>query len=104
VVSKHGKIARMTRLSVMTYNILRGGRRGEALHEVVRAVAPDVLLVNECPKTPLLWKSRCEDLVDHWGMRYVAGGRPAGWWSASAGRPRTAARAPPWLRRPSSRP
>jgi endonuclease/exonuclease/phosphatase family metal-dependent hydrolase len=68
----------MTRLSVMTYNILRGGQRGEALHEVVRAVAPDVLLVNECPKTPLLWKSRCEDLVDHWGMRYVAGGRPAG--------------------------
>lgn len=68
----------MPRLAVMTYNILRGGQRGEALDDVVRAVAPDVLLVNECPKTPFLWKPRCEDLADRWGMRYVVGGRPAG--------------------------
>ena len=68
----------MTRLRVMTYNILLGGRRGEPLHEVVRAVAPDVLLVNECPKNPLVWKRGCHRLAQRWRMRYVVGGRPAG--------------------------
>ena len=47
----------MTKLDVMTYNILLGGRRGQPVRDVVRAVAPDVLLVNECPKTPVLWPS-----------------------------------------------
>jgi endonuclease/exonuclease/phosphatase family metal-dependent hydrolase len=68
----------MTRLRVMTYNILMGGRRGQAVADVVRAVAPDVLLVNECPKQPLLWRRRCRQLAERWEMRYVAGGRPAG--------------------------
>jgi endonuclease/exonuclease/phosphatase family metal-dependent hydrolase len=68
----------VTHLRVMTYNILLGGRRGEPLHEVVRAVAPDVLLVNECPKNPLVWKRGCHGLAERWGMRYVVGGRPAG--------------------------
>src|SRR3954449_4282038 len=62
----------------MTYNILLGGKRGEPLHEVVRAVAPDVLLVNECPKNPLVWKRGCHRLAERWGLRYVVGGRPAG--------------------------
>jgi len=62
----------------MTYNILMGGRNGSDLHRVVRAAAPDVLLVNESPKTPLLWKRRCRRLAGAWGMRYVGGGRPAG--------------------------
>ena len=66
----------MTR--VMTYNIRMGGRNGQPLHEVVRAAAPDVLLVNECPKTPLLWKRRCRRLARTWGMHLVTGGRPAG--------------------------
>lgn len=68
----------MTLLRVMTYNILRGGRRGQPLHEVVRALAPDVLLVNESPKRPLLWKRDCRHLAERWGLRYVAGGRSAG--------------------------
>ena len=68
----------MTRLRVMTYNILRGGRRGQPLHEVVRAVSPDVLLVNESPKRPLRWRRDCRHLADRWDLRYVAGGRPAG--------------------------
>lgn len=68
----------MTRLRVMTYNILLGGKRGDPLHEVVRAIAPDVLLVNECPKNPLVWKRGCHSLVERWGLRYVVGGRPAG--------------------------
>lgn len=68
----------MTRLRVMTYNILFGGTRGEPLHQVVRSVAPDVILVNECPKNPLVWRRGCHGLADRWGMRYVVGGRPAG--------------------------
>ncbi len=62
----------------MTYNILRGGQRGAPLDEVVREVAPDVLLVNEAPKTPFLWRRQTAALAGRWGMRTVAGGRPAG--------------------------
>jgi endonuclease/exonuclease/phosphatase family metal-dependent hydrolase len=65
-------------LRVMTYNILLGGRRRQPLRDVVRAAAPDVLLVNESPKTPLLWRWRCHRLARDWGMRFVVGGRPAG--------------------------
>ena len=43
----------MTRVRLMTFNILMGGRRGAALHEVIREVAPDVRLVNENPELPL---------------------------------------------------
>ncbi len=68
----------VTHVRVMTYNILRGGRRGQPLDEVVRHAAPDVLLVNECPKTPLLWRWQCHRLMEVWGMRMVTGGRPAG--------------------------
>jgi endonuclease/exonuclease/phosphatase family metal-dependent hydrolase len=62
----------------MTYNILLGGRRGQPLHHLVRSVSPDVLLVNECPKTPVVWRRGCRRLADRWDMRYVVGGRPAG--------------------------
>ena len=68
----------MTRIRVATYNILMGGRRGTPVHEVVRRLEADVLLVNESPKQPLLWKRRCRALGERWGLRYVAGGRPAG--------------------------
>jgi endonuclease/exonuclease/phosphatase family metal-dependent hydrolase len=67
-----------TVLRVMTYNILQGGRRGQALTDVVRATAPDVLLVNESPKTPFTWHRRCTRLCAAWGLTYVDGGRPAG--------------------------
>jgi endonuclease/exonuclease/phosphatase family metal-dependent hydrolase len=63
---------------VMTYNIWQGGRAGEPLGEVVRAAAPDVLLVNECPKTPFIWRWQCRRLAESWGMEYVTGGRSAG--------------------------
>lgn len=66
------------RLRVMTYNIWQGGRRRDLLGQVVRAAAPDVLLVNETPKTPLLWRARCLRLAEEWGLEYVVGGRPAG--------------------------
>lgn len=68
----------MSRLRVLTYNIWMGGRAGHLLDQAVRAAAPDVLLVNESPKTPLLYRRRCRQLAQQWGMRYVAGGRDAG--------------------------
>lgn len=68
----------MPRLRVMTYNIWMGGRGGPALDEAVRSADPDVLLVNETPKTPCLWRFRVRELAERWGMRYVAGGRDAG--------------------------
>ncbi|HEX6246995.1 MAG TPA: endonuclease/exonuclease/phosphatase family protein, partial [Nocardioidaceae bacterium] len=51
---------------------------GVLLDEVVRAAAPDVLLVNEAPKTPLLWRRQARGLAERWGMRHVVGGRDAG--------------------------
>ncbi len=62
----------------MTYNIWMGGRRAPWLRDCVRQVSPDVLLVNESPKTPLLWRRKCRRRSGEWGMRYVAGGRDAG--------------------------
>ena len=62
----------------MTYNILMGGQSGAALHQVIREANPDVLLVNETPKTPVLWKRQCRKLAEKWGMRWIVGGREAG--------------------------
>ena len=68
----------MTVVRVLTYNILLGGRRGQPLYDVLRAVAPDVLLVNESPKRPVLGTRDCRRLAAKVGLRYVAGGRSAG--------------------------
>ncbi len=68
----------MTRIRVATYNIMLGGRSGRALDESVRALDADVLLVNESPKLPVLWRRRCRRLVEGWQLRLVTGGRPAG--------------------------
>ncbi len=68
----------MTRVRVMTYNILLGGRRGAPLDRLVREVAPDVLLVNESPKAPVTWLRQCRGLAERWAMTYVGGGRDAG--------------------------
>lgn len=62
----------------MTYNIEMGGRGGADLDRVVRAARPDVLLVNESPKAPLLSGRRCRRLAERWGMRVAGGGRAAG--------------------------
>jgi endonuclease/exonuclease/phosphatase family metal-dependent hydrolase len=68
----------MSQIRVMTYNIFMGGRKGPALDAVVRAAAPDVLLVNESPKWPFGWEFRCRRLATRWGMRFIGGGRTAG--------------------------
>lgn len=67
----------MTRLRVLTYNILLGGSH-RPVPDVVREIAPDVLLVNETPKTPLRWRRDCLRLARRCGLRYVEGGRSAG--------------------------
>ncbi|HET7173567.1 MAG TPA: endonuclease/exonuclease/phosphatase family protein [Nocardioidaceae bacterium] len=64
-------------VTVMTYNIWYPHHRDEVAR-VVRELAPDVLVVNETPKAPFIWRWRCRRLVDSWGMRYAAGGRDAG--------------------------
>lgn len=68
----------MTRVRLMTYNIELGGRHRQQLGEVVRAVAPDVLLVNESPHRALVWRRQCEELARRFQMRLVVGGRPGG--------------------------
>jgi endonuclease/exonuclease/phosphatase family metal-dependent hydrolase len=62
---------------VMTYNIL-GARHREALGTLVRAVGPDVLLVNETPKLPIVSYFQCRRLAREWELHYRAGGRSAG--------------------------
>lgn len=67
----------MSTVRVLTYNIA-GARYRAPLRDVVRAVAPDVLVVNETPKLPLLWRWQCARLAAGWGLRRAAGGRDAG--------------------------
>lgn len=69
---------RPVRVRVATYNILRGGRRRAVLDDTVRRLDVDVLLVNETPKAPIVWRWAARRLVRRWGLRLVAGGRPAG--------------------------
>ena len=68
----------MAQLRVMTYNIYLGGRGGPLLDQVVRAAEPDVLVVNESPHYPVVWRRQCRKLARRWGMEMVVGGRPAG--------------------------
>jgi endonuclease/exonuclease/phosphatase family metal-dependent hydrolase len=67
----------MSRVRVLTYNVrsLRDDRA--ALVRVVRACAPDVLVVQEAPRL-VRWRSRCAALAGATGLFYVAGGRSAG--------------------------
>jgi endonuclease/exonuclease/phosphatase family metal-dependent hydrolase len=68
----------MVAVRVMTYNIFEGGRFEAPLREVVRAAAPDVLVVNELPPYPFVWRRRCRRLAEDWGMELVLGGRRTG--------------------------
>jgi endonuclease/exonuclease/phosphatase family metal-dependent hydrolase len=67
----------VTAVCVATYNI-HGGREPAALAAVVTALAPDVLVANESPRFPLIWRLRCSRLARQWGLRRAAGGRDAG--------------------------
>jgi endonuclease/exonuclease/phosphatase family metal-dependent hydrolase len=61
----------------MTYNVF-GARHRSALRQVIQTVSPDVLVVNETPKVPLIWRWQCDRLARSWGLRRAAGGRDAG--------------------------
>jgi endonuclease/exonuclease/phosphatase family metal-dependent hydrolase len=67
----------MTAVRVLSYNI-HGAQAKVALRAAVRAVEPDVLVVNESPQMPLLWRWQCPSLARSWDLQHVAGGRNAG--------------------------
>lgn len=67
----------MTSVRLLTYNVL-GGKARVALRSVVQAVAPDVMVANESPQVPLLWRWQCPSLARDWDLQHVAGGRNAG--------------------------
>ncbi|MEU8262901.1 endonuclease/exonuclease/phosphatase family protein [Micromonospora sp. NPDC048999] len=60
----------------MSYNI--HGQRDDtaALAEVVRAAAPDVVIVQEGPRR-FRWRQKCASLADAFGLVVAAGGLPA---------------------------
>jgi endonuclease/exonuclease/phosphatase family metal-dependent hydrolase len=67
----------MTSVRLLTYNIL-GARARVALRSVIKSVNPDVLLVNESPQMPLLWRWQAPSLAREWELQHIAGGRNAG--------------------------
>ncbi|GAA5183989.1 endonuclease/exonuclease/phosphatase family protein [Rugosimonospora acidiphila] len=66
----------MPQLRVASYNVhsLRDDR--QALAEVVRAIDPDVVIVQEAPRG-LRWRTRCAALARQFGLVYAAGGLPS---------------------------
>jgi len=63
-------------LRVMSYNVHTQRDDVAALAEVVRAAAPDVLVVQEAPRR-FRWRSKCAALARSFGMVVAAGGLPA---------------------------
>lgn len=63
-------------LRVVSYNI--HGRRGDrsALVEVVRELAPDVLVLQEAPRR-FRWRQHCAELARQFRLVYAAGGLPS---------------------------
>ncbi|MEU4567180.1 endonuclease/exonuclease/phosphatase family protein [Micromonospora sp. NPDC023956] len=63
-------------LRVVSYNIHTQRDDTAALAEVVRAVRPDVVIVQEGPRR-FRWRSKCAALADSFGLVVGAGGLPA---------------------------
>lgn len=63
-------------LRVLSYNVhgLRDDR--SALRDLVRDVAPDVVVVQEAPRR-FRWRQRCAALADDFGLVVAAGGLPS---------------------------
>jgi endonuclease/exonuclease/phosphatase family metal-dependent hydrolase len=64
------------RLRVLSYNIHSQRDDRAALAAVVRAAAPDVVVVQEAPRR-FRWRHKCAALADSLGMVVAAGGLPA---------------------------
>ncbi|MFJ8578625.1 endonuclease/exonuclease/phosphatase family protein [Micromonospora sp. NPDC093277] len=60
----------------MSYNIHSQRDDPAALAGVVRAAAPDVVIVQEGPRR-LRWRQKCASLADSFGLVVAAGGLPA---------------------------
>lgn len=65
----------MTELRVVSYNVHGLHDDRTALVEVVRDLAPDVLLLQEAPRR-LRWRARCAALAHDFGMVVAEGGSP----------------------------
>jgi endonuclease/exonuclease/phosphatase family metal-dependent hydrolase len=60
----------------LTYNV-HGLRSGiPAVAEVIRAAAPDIVVIQEGPRL-VRWRTRCAELARQCGLVYVAGGHPS---------------------------
>ncbi|HVF05059.1 MAG TPA: endonuclease/exonuclease/phosphatase family protein [Frankiaceae bacterium] len=67
----------MTRLRVLSYNVLSLRLGTDRVAAVIRACDPDVVCVQEAPRF-FGWRRKCRALADAAGLRLVTGGRPAG--------------------------
>jgi endonuclease/exonuclease/phosphatase family metal-dependent hydrolase len=63
-------------LRVVSYNVHSLKDDLDALAEVVRELAPDVVIIQEAPRR-LRWRTRCAQLAHSFGMVYAAGGLPS---------------------------
>lgn len=64
------------RLRILSYNVHGLDDDRAALADVVRTLAPDVVVVQEAPRR-FGWRRRCADLAHSWGMLYAGGGLPS---------------------------
>ena len=67
----------MTTLRLLSYNVRSMRDDVDALARVMRAIAPDVAIVQEAPRF-LRWRSKCAALARRAGMVVVTGGRECG--------------------------
>jgi endonuclease/exonuclease/phosphatase family metal-dependent hydrolase len=63
-------------LRLVSYNIHSQRDDHAALDEVIRALEPDVLVLQEAPRR-LRWRTRCAQLAHAFDMVYAAGGLPS---------------------------
>lgn len=67
----------MNTLRLLSYNVRSLRDDPAAVVRVVRAAAPDVLIVQEAPRF-LRWRTTCAALARRTGMLWISGGRQAG--------------------------
>ena len=67
----------VTALKLLCYNVRSVRDDADALARVMRAIAPDVAIIQEAPRF-LRWRSKCAALARRAGLVQVAGGRTAG--------------------------
>ncbi|MBA3488511.1 MAG: endonuclease, partial [Longispora sp.] len=65
----------MSTVRVASYNVRGMKDDRDALGEVIRDIAPDVLFVQEAPRR-FRWRQSCAELARRAGMFYAAGGLP----------------------------